>query len=172
MCHKKIIEKNPHAEDWVISSLISSYLQAKEKNPQLLFFQFIDAHKFTNPNKNRPEIDYVFSLKVNYAPCDGCVETLINFKHFLDKNLTAFGKQFILRVKFFHIYPRYASIAELMEKTQHLSTHNIKVKMQSHASLSRMINKPYPMTSGYTIEDESLQPLLQTWRDLDAHRKI
>lgn len=134
-------KKNPHAEDWTLSS----FRKAVEKSGKDLR-TFIDTNFtsfFNNTGEHTANKD-VFSLRINYSPCLGCVNTIVGFKEYLTENLGA-GK-FIFRVKFMRPYnlpntltqPDSDTAKDFKSAIEGLKEEGIYVKIQSPFSAAKM----------------------------------
>ncbi len=76
---------NPHAEDWVTSSFRGAYNEWKEKIKKG-FVDFLNHKGLGDISGNTGQPNkHVFSLRINFSPCLGCVETIKGFKEFKDR---------------------------------------------------------------------------------------
>lgn len=90
------IKDNPHAEDWIFASFRHEVENVANLD------EYIDKQIASkSSNTNWPD-KHLFSLRINFSPCLGCVASIIAFKGFLEEKLGE--ANFILRVKFLRPY--------------------------------------------------------------------
>jgi hypothetical protein len=170
MINQHGVKKNPHAEDWVTSSLRNNFEEDKNKNSSLTFEQYLSSKKLDASGnigtgakgQNGKPNKHVFSLKLNYSPCLGCVDTLKGFKGFLDKELE---NNVLFRVKFLKPYSLASTTSaeaaqgeDFQKSINDLKKAGIPVRLQPEASASKMANNPGSQPVNYS---KDLSPSLK-----------
>lgn len=171
---------NFHAEDWLTSSFRQSVDKSKTTLPDFLTeIGVSDTAVNTGENVNGKQ---VFSLRINYSPCRGCVETIVKFQEYLTGEL---GKgNFIFRVKFLRPYevsrtstdPDAQVAVSFREGMRRLMDSGIYVRLQTRESAQKMAPKSKLPDSFGTEVIANLYPDLNTqlskkWKALGVNRK-
>lgn len=173
---------NPHAEDWTLSSFRHSVSASKKNIRDFIKEKGFSDH--TNNTGDNVKGKDVFSLRINYSPCLGCVNTIMGFKDYLTQQLGENG--FILRLKFLRPYdldnrladPNSNKAKHFIEGIGMFSDAGIKVKIQSSDSAEKMhstYNISNPNTFGTAVIKklfpEEHEELTKSWRELGVNRK-
>lgn len=172
---------NFHAEDWSLNSFRKAY----DDNPYTMP-GFIDDLGAPPSSKNKGDAagKPVFSLKINYSPCLGCVGTILAFKDFLESEL---GKgNYIFRVKFLRPYElksnmksdRGAIARSFFASIRLMERAGIKVRLQTPESARRMIDDPDDLDGDdlgrpviQRLYPNTYKRITKTWSQLGVSRK-
>ncbi|HEX5553264.1 MAG TPA: SpvB/TcaC N-terminal domain-containing protein [Chitinophagaceae bacterium] len=172
------LKDNPHAEDWTLSS----FRNAVDESGQELadFLTEIAPGKEENTGENVRGMN-VFSLKINFSPCLGCVNTILLFKEYLEDQL---NEEVVLRVKFWRPYDlahtTKKSTAEtaknFRESVDKLRAGNVFVRMQSDESVGKMVPEwevpEYPKANmGIIYGADFERGITGRWTDQNINRK-
>ena len=95
---------NPHAEDWTIAT----FRNAVDKSGKTVKDYLMDLEnkgvigpRGVNGASNKG-LPFLFSMRINFSPCLGCVNSIIAFNNYLKEGFK--DEKFILRVKFYRTY--------------------------------------------------------------------
>ncbi len=177
---------NFHAEDWLTNSfrhMMGKYQDNEGRDKNL--DDFLKKKELPNKKGNLGERN-VFSIKLNFSPCEGCADTLIAFKKYLT---TIDGDDPMLRVKFLRPYNLAKTIKSRTTKTVK-SYENVIRKLQNAGIFVRTqpVESAKKMTTDSSIAEkltkenlghttiESLSPdtsheTSKTWTAQGARRK-
>ena len=176
---------NFHAEDWILNSFKNSYDNYKKNNAGKTLDDFLEKKFPSVENNGGANYRHVFSLKINFSPCHGCVNTIKGFKEYLTSQLG--DDSFILRIKFLRPYKltnkatrqNSLQVLNLRASTEELHNNNIPVRMQPIKSVSKMIeNNLSPSKFKHNTmqdlfkDDSDFNKLNKTWTELGRNRKI
>ncbi|UAY55447.1 SpvB/TcaC N-terminal domain-containing protein [Arachidicoccus terrestris] len=183
---------NFHAEDWVTSSFRDA-VEKEGGNIANSLVRFGVPNRSVNTGKQQKGKD-VFSLRINYSPCLGCVETIKSFNEFLHAEL---GEAVSLRVKFLKPYQVRNTLTwfdndesmMFLKSIKTLQDGGIPTRLQPIESAEKM----YPGFTSSTadpfetdvldrmrvaisvLDDKDdypdLDPLFMSWKDQDLNRK-
>ncbi|HPI05165.1 MAG TPA: SpvB/TcaC N-terminal domain-containing protein [Saprospiraceae bacterium] len=177
--NQKGLKINPHAEDWNISSFRMSYAASKKTFP--VFLSSVGVPK-SSLNTGDVAGKPVFSLRINFSPCLGCVGTIISFKEFLESELGA--GNFILRTKFLRPYDLPHSLTSdtsskatnFWDALNLLASNGVYVRLQTKSSAARMLGKPITGSDPFgqqvikTLFPKDYSQLTKTWKALGISR--
>ncbi|MBS1915553.1 MAG: hypothetical protein JST87_04700 [Bacteroidetes bacterium] len=171
---------NFHAEDLTLGGFM--YHVNTTYGGSLKNYHEANPHDF----KHNADGVHVYSLKISASPCSGCVETIVNFKYELEKQL---GDNFIFRVKFARLYdlpstatnPESEKAVVFREGIERLRDEDIPVRLQTQESLADMMDIDEDSVTAYrpdiegTLEMyegvESIDMLQWTWGEQQVSRK-
>ncbi|KAA2238584.1 hypothetical protein F0L74_20385 [Chitinophaga agrisoli] len=130
---------NPHAEDWATSSLQNN--AGSYGKPFTTFLKDIGVPNSSNNTAQGGK--NVFSLRINYSPCLGCVNTIKNFKDDMEQEL---GESIVLRVKFLRPYDLPVTLQDASKdkfqnfksSVEELEAAGIPVRIQTKQSAQKM----------------------------------
>ena len=162
------VKDNPHAEDWIFASFHHEVENVANLD------EYIDKQiALKSSNTNWPD-KHLFSLRINFSPCLGCVASIIAFKGFLEEKLGE--ANFILRVKFLRPYDVSVALRNPSSKKaqnfeaaiKRLFTAGIPVRLQPLRSAQAMnseITKKELKNEHVSkiFKTESMQWLYKTW---------
>lgn len=173
------LKDNPHAEDWTTSSFRAAFEESKET-----FTGFLTSSGAPSESRNTGDVNkkHVFSLRINFSPCLGCVGTITSFKKFLTQQLGALN--FILRVKFLRPYDLPKSLKSSTSAKANnfddaialLKEEGVFVRLQSADSVKKIIPTLTPTKADFGQEViERLFPkehaeLTKSWKQLGVSR--
>lgn len=176
--NQKGLKINPHAEDWNISSFRTAYAVSKT------FGKFRSTYGVPSSTGNTGDVGgkAVFSLRINFSPCLGCVGTIVSFKKFLETELGV--GTFLLRTKFLRPYdlPKTLTSDTSSKATNFwdainlLNENGIYVRLQSQASAQKMV--PTLKLAGTDFGQDVIKTLFpteyaqltKTWKTLGISR--
>jgi hypothetical protein len=176
--NQKGLKINPHAEDWNISSFRTAYAVSKT------FSKFRSTYGVPSSTGNTGDVGgkAVFSLRINFSPCLGCVGTIVSFKKFLETELGV--GTFLLRTKFLRPYdlPKTLTSDTSSKATNFwdainlLNENGIYVRLQSQASAQKMV--PTLKLAGTDFGQDVIKTLFpteyaqltKTWKTLGISR--
>lgn len=179
--NQKGLKINPHAEDWNLNSFRVAYTESAETSLTsfLTSVHVPDSSSNTGLAGNKP----VFSLRINFSPCLGCVGTIVSFKKFLETQLGAGG--FVLRTKFLRPYDLPKTLVDdestkasnFIAAVTLLDTNGIKVRLQTIASAQKMDGTltiapkdPFGQDVIQKLFPLKYQELTKTWKQLGVSR--
>ena len=124
----------------------------------------------------------VFSLRINFSPCLGCVGTIISFKEVLESELGA--GNFTLRTKFLRPYDLPHSLTSdtsskatnFWDALNLLASNGVYVRLQTKSSAARMLGKPILGSDPFgqqvikTLFPKDYSQLTKTWKALGISR--
>lgn len=203
--NQKGIKDNFHAEDWGLSSFIAKFYEErerarKEKNHHYDYDleQFLSENEIAFDPKDDTVIKkQVFSLRINFSPCLGCIRTIESFNRFLKDHLGS--DNYIFRIKFLRPYVLKKNIKNSYCDTaidfawgiRYLISQGIPVRIQPEGSYQKMYgaihNERGQIKTEWTktkkeISDKTkaikrIDPKLydystKTWKELGFNRKL
>jgi hypothetical protein len=131
---------NFHAEDWCLESF-----RQEVQRSGLSLDNYLKANCPPTGNSGQ-NYNHVFSIKISYSSCLGCVVTIREFRNWLERELGP-GK-FVLRVKFLRPYklpetaknPSTESAQNFISSIGGLIDEGIFVRMQSEVSAKKLLS--------------------------------
>lgn len=177
-------KENFHAEDWCLESFKQMVdLSGKSLN------QYLNAYYPPGGNTGQGG-KHVFSIKISYSSCLGCVTTIRVFRSWLETNLGS--GQFILRVKFLRPYklattttnPSSKQAEDFISSIGGLIDEGIFVRMQPETSAKKLLSttalSTNPDFSTIAVNHPGVKAILstgqynwltKTWGGQGANRK-
>lgn len=179
--NQKGLKINPHAEDWNLNSFRVAYQESTSSTlTSFLKSEYVPSSTLnTGAVAKKP----VFSLRINFSPCLGCVGTIISFKEFLDTELGV--GNYILRTKFLRPYDLPKTLvddesvkaANFIDAVTLLDKNGIKVRLQPIASAKAMApgvklgkTNPFGQDVIKTLFPKKYKELTKTWTQLGVNR--
>lgn len=170
---------NFHAEDWCLQAFRDEVNQSGLSLKDYLAANYPAGDDITSTS------EHVFSMRINYSSCQGCTNTIINFRSWLDREL---GKtESLFRVKFLRPYDLGVTAKKRASpKAQNfissigmLYGNNIAVRIQPRQSALKMnstIEKEDTIGERhkglkFVLNSIELAHLVKTWAQLGVNRR-